>query len=82
MMMGRLIAIAIMIIPVLIMATVAKGIMSSMLATLGAGILTNFETALALSIPYLILVYCAIYRPIVKFWETIQGKQPPASNEE
>jgi hypothetical protein len=77
MMLARLLAIAIGILPLIIMATLARSATSSMLTALGAGHLSSFETAMALSIPYLILVYCAIYRPIVNFFQTISGKTPP-----
>jgi hypothetical protein len=38
--------------------------------------MSTFESALALVIPYIILVYCAIYRPIVNFWKTLSGNAP------
>lgn len=84
MMLNRLIFIAVMVLPALVMATAAKNITTSVLSALGAGMLSPFETAMAMAIPYLILVYCVIYRPIVRFIDTIQGKtpgQPPYGGE-
>lgn len=81
MMLARLLAIAIGIIPMLIMATIAKSITDAMLSAVsGISGMTTFETGMAMAVPYLILVYCAIYRPIVNFWQTLQGnntQQPP-----
>lgn len=77
MMLNRLIFIAVMVLPALVMATAAKNITTSVLSALGAGMLSPFETAMAMSVPYLVLVYCVIYRPIVRFLDTLQGKTPP-----
>jgi len=75
---ARLIAIAFMMLPAIIFATIAKNILTAVLTQMsGITGMSTFESALALVIPYIILVYCAIYRPIVNFWKTLSGNAPP-----
>ena len=78
MMLAKLLAIAVSILPLIIMATLCRSITASFIIQVTDLVnLSAFEVTGFLLIPYIVLVYCAIYRPIVRFWETLRGKEQP-----
>lgn len=78
MLFAKFLAMIIMFIPALIVATVCRTIVVALLAPLiDIGSWSTFEIAIATLIPYMILVYCALINPVVNFWQSLQGRNMP-----
>lgn len=78
MLFAKFIGMVIFFLPALIIATVAHRLVAGMLTPLAETVgWSTFEVAIALLIPYIILVYCAIVSPIVNFWSSLQNRSMP-----
>jgi len=79
MILARFIGMVIMFIPAVVIATTCRSAVSGIVTPIAdaTGLLSDFEVAMMLIIPYMILVYLAIVNPIINFWSSLRSKDIP-----
>jgi len=79
MILARFIGMVVFFIPAIVIATVGRQIVSGITTPIASatGFLSDFEVAMIMIVPYMILVWCAIVRPITSFWGSIQNRNTP-----